>query len=247
MRVLAELSGSNPAAWAADHQRQRYFDTSLKGADGINRDEPAARRTLPVSVSADADRLLELARQELTADEPEAPEQRCPTEASGLLGQLLQDAERRPDGVARKDGVSPNRIVSVHDPEIRHGRKSASKRFDGYKSTVAVDADMQLITAALVLPGNAQDHEQALALVEQTEANAALTVEETVGDCAYGASETRQTFANGKRNLVAKVPHRRGQQHFPQDDLRIDLETMTCVGPAGHACRTVVPISSGKR
>ena len=72
--------------------------------------------------------------------------------------------------------MSPDRIVSVHDPEMRHGRKSAVKRFDGHKKAIAVDPDSQLITAVAVLPGNAQDHEQALELVEQSEGNAEATV-----------------------------------------------------------------------
>jgi hypothetical protein len=58
---------------------------------------------------------------------------------------------------------------------MRHGRKSSSKRFDGYKAAVSVDTDSQLITAVDVLPGNAQDKEGALDLVE-----------ETIGDTAYG-------------------------------------------------------------
>jgi hypothetical protein len=78
--------------------------------------------------------------------------------------------------------------VSEHDPEMRHGRKSASKRFDGHKAQVAVDPESQLIMAAEVMAGNVQDHERALELVEQVEANADVTVEETVGDCAYGDS-----------------------------------------------------------
>jgi hypothetical protein len=68
-----------------------------------------------------------------------------------------------------------------------------------------------LITAADVLAGNAPDHEQALQLVEeQAEANADVMVEETVGDCAYGNTETRQLFAEAGRRVVAKVASRRG-------------------------------------
>jgi hypothetical protein len=45
-------------------------------------------------------------------------------EAAGLLARLLmQDIERREDGTRLKQGVSSDRIVSVHDPEMRHGRK----------------------------------------------------------------------------------------------------------------------------
>jgi hypothetical protein len=130
---------------------------------------------------------------------------------------------------------------------MRHGRKSASKRFDGHKAQVAVDPESQLIMAADVMAGNVQDHERALELVERVEANADVTVEETVGDCAYGDSGTRQTFAEAGRKLVAKVANRRGQARFPKDDFRIDLETMSCVCPAGQQTQKVVSISSGDR
>ena len=49
-------------------------------------------------------------------------------EAASLLSKLLlQDVERRGDGVAVKDGVAPDRIVSVHDPEMRRGHKSRTQ------------------------------------------------------------------------------------------------------------------------
>ena len=70
--------------------------------------------------------------------------------------------------LAAKEGTSPNRIVSVHDPEMRQGHKSASVRFEGHKAAVAVDPESQLITAAGILPGNAHDSEQALELVKQS-------------------------------------------------------------------------------
>ncbi len=60
--------------------------------------------------------------------------------AAPLLGQLLhQDVARPAAGVHLKKGVSQDRIVSVHDPEKRHGRKSSRQRFDGHKAAVAVD------------------------------------------------------------------------------------------------------------
>ncbi len=130
---------------------------------------------------------------------------------------------------------------------MRHGRKSARRRFDGHKAAVAVDPESQLITAADVLAGNAPDHEQALQLVEQAEANADVMVEETVGDCAYGNTETRQLFAEAGRRLVAKVASRRGGTQFPKEDFRIDLETMSCTCPAGQQTQKGVSISSGDR
>jgi hypothetical protein len=124
---------------------------------------------------------------------------------------------------------------------MRHGRKSQTKRFDGHKAAVAVDPESQLITAVAVLPGNAPDNDQALALVEQSEQNAAVVVAETIGDCAYGDGATRQAFADAGRTLVAKVPDRPQTGYFATDDFTIDLATMTCTCPAGQECRTVTP------
>lgn len=247
-RALAHRAGSEPEDWAATHALARYFGSSLKGEAAIDWDDAAARQAFLQGVVADADRLLDLARHALADLPPDDPEHRRLRAAADLLAQLLvQDIARGPDGAALRQGVSHDRIVSVHDPEMRHGRKSATRRFDGHKGAIAVDAESQLITAAAVLAGNAQDHEQALALVEQTEAQAGVAVEAAVGDCAFGDSGTRRAFADAGRTLVAKVPNRRSQRHFPKEDFRIDLAAMTCACPAGQVCRTVVTIGSGTR
>ena len=75
---------------------------------------------------------------------------------------LLQDVERREDGPALKKGVSRDRVPSAHDPQMRHGRKSKSNRFDGHKAGLAVDTDSQLVTAVGILSGNASDNTGAL-------------------------------------------------------------------------------------
>ena len=248
VRALAPLDAHEPEDWARGHNVSRYFGTSLKGEAVIDWDDPEAREVFLQSVVADADRLLDAAGAALERVAPDHPERQRLHEASALLGQLLlQDIDRQVDGARLKQGVSPDRMVSVHDPEMRHGRKSATKRFDGHKAAVAVDPESQLIAAVDVLPGNAQDHEGAMRLVEQAEANADIVIEETVGDCAYGDSGTRQAFADAERKLVAKVVNRRGQAQFPKEDFRIDLEAMTCVCPAGQETQKVVSISSGER
>jgi len=248
VRALARRAGAEPAAWAAAHDRARYVGTSLKGEAAIDGDDPAARQAFLRAVVADADRLLDAARATL-ADRPAGdPDHGRVRDAADLLARLLvQDVERRPDGAALRQGVSPDRIVAVHDPALRHGRKSATKRFDGHKGAVAVDPESQLITAAAVLPGNAPDHEPALALVEQTAANAAVAVAETVGDCAFGDSGTRQAFAAAERTLVATVLDRREQAHLPKEACRIDLDAMSCTCPGGQECRSVVSVGAGAR
>jgi len=134
----------------------------------------------------------------------------------------------------------------VHDPEMRHGRKSASKRFDGHKGAVAVDTDSQLITAVDVLAGNAPDAEDALALVEQTEQTTGSAVDETSGDCAYGAGETRQAFADAGRTLHAKVPAVTNGGCFPKTAFTIDLSAGTCTCPGGQTTSDLRRTSGGQ-
>ena len=109
-----------------------------------------------------------------------------------------------------------------------------------------VDTDSQLITAVAVLPGNAPDNLGALELVEASEANTGVTVEETMGDAAYGDGDTRQAFADAGRTLIARVPGRPNRSHFPKEDFRIDLEAGTCTCPAGNITRTLLPAGRGR-
>ncbi|HLE81866.1 MAG TPA: transposase, partial [Dehalococcoidia bacterium] len=130
-RVLACLDRTKPEAWAGGHNLSRYFGpASIKAEAQINWEDAGARQKFLSSVVADADRLLEMARQALTAYAPESDEHKQLTEAAELLSQLLlQDVERKGEGASIKEGVSRDRVVSVHDPEMRHGRKSKAKRF----------------------------------------------------------------------------------------------------------------------
>ena len=156
---------------------------------------------------------------------------------------LHQDVARPAAGVRLKQGVSQDRIVSVHDPEMRHGRKSRSPRFDGHKAAIAVDPESQLITAVAVLPGNAPDAQGALELVAQSERHTGVPVTETIADAAYGDGHTRQQFADAGRTLIAKVPKRPARTHFPKEDFQIDLAAGTCTCPAGQV--TVAPCAGG--
>ncbi len=245
VRALAALEDKKADVWAKERGYERYFGSSIKGEANIDWDDKKARRAFLQGIVGDADRLLELARQAQGQISDDDSRRQGIIEASKVLGQLLlQDVERKGDGAAIKDGVSPDRIISVHDPRIRHGHKSRSVRFDGDKAAVAVDTDNQLFTAADVIPGNAPDNTGALNLVEQSEENADCPVDESMGDCAYGDGATRQTFVDAGRTLIAKVPGRPDKAHFPKEDFKIDLEASTCTCPAGQITQRVSIVTS---
>jgi transposase len=236
LRQLAKQAGAELEAYAEAHHCGRYVaERSLKGGAALNWDDARERTRFLGEIVADADRLLAEAgtvQAKLRADSPEALALR---EAAGPLSQvLLQDIGRGAEGAELREGVAKDRLVAVHDPEMRHGRKSARKRFDGHKVQIAVDTESQLVTEVDALAGNAPDATGALAMVAQTEANTGEAVAETVADCAYGSGATRQEFAVAGRTLIAKVAATRNGDRFPKTDFAIDLTAPRCTCPAGQ-------------
>jgi len=241
LRALSDVEGTELTAWATEHGYERYMASSIKGEAEVDWDNEQSRSEFLGGIVTDADRLLGMADEALESlAEGEDGCERI-ERAAELMRQLIsQDVERDEGKVTLKEGVARDRVVSVHDPEMRHGRKSSSKRFDGHKAAIAVDAESQLITAVEVLAGNAADSEQALELTAASEENTGLEVQETIGDCAYGSGNTRQTFADEDRKLVAKVGRhgRRGQ--IPKEEFQIDLEYMRCTCPAKQTTQTLI-------
>jgi IS5 family transposase len=72
-----------------------------------------------------------------------------------ILGQDLEENEEGLFRIARR--VAKDRVISTVDPEARHGHKTSSRSFDGYKGHIAVDPDTEIITATVVTAGNAGD------------------------------------------------------------------------------------------
>ena len=248
LRALAAVANIAVGEWAEAQGYERYFGSSIKGEAAIDWSDRKARAALLGELVADADRLLELARQAWVELPEDSAQRQSIVDGAELLGQLLlQDIERKSgdgDGDA-DDGVSKDRMLSVHDPELRHGHKSSRRRFNGHKAAIVVDTDSQLTTAVDVLPGNAPDNLGALELVEASEASTGAPVDEAMGDAAYGDGGTRQTFADAGRRLVAKVPGRPNRKHFPKNDFHLDLAAGSCTCPAGQVTHAIVP--AGKR
>jgi hypothetical protein len=190
-------------------------------------------------IVVDAERLLREAERVQAECQSGSAESGQIDEAARLLRQLLvQDVERTTEGRAvLKEGVAKDRIPSVTDPQMRHGRKSASRKFTGHKGAIAVDTRSGVITAAGVLAGNAPDSTDALALVEETSRNTGCEVVKVIGDCAYGDGVTRRAFKEHGCELVVKVPRGGRPGYFAKGDFKIDLEQDAVTCPGGQTTR----------
>ncbi len=168
-------------------------------------------------------------------------------EAAALLSQVvLQDVEGTVDGPAVREGVAPDRVVSHSDPEMRHGRKSASRRFDGHKLDVMVDESSEMVLGVDVRAGNAGDGEGAAPLLSQVKKTEGIEVETLLADMAYSDGDVREAVEEAGAELVAKVPPVSNSGRFPKTDFVIDLSAGTVTCPAGKLSAGARPAKDHK-
>ncbi len=191
----------------------------------------AEREGMLTRVAQDAERALRAVEAAAGLLEHEAV-----AEAHRLLRELVgQDFEVDDDGVPRLfRGTRPGRIISTVDPDMRHGRKSASQRFDGFKLHVAVtNSGVPLITAVEVGDASAHDGAHAKALIDQQPDG--LRPERILGDCAYGDQQTREDMEQRGVQVLAHVPEGEVREgRVGKREFAIDLNSGTVTCPAGH-------------
>jgi transposase len=156
-------------------------------------------------------------------------------EPAELLAQVIdQDIETDDSGDPQiRQGVAPDRVISHSDPEMRHGRKSASRRFDGHKVDIIGDEDSELILGVDVRAANAADGEGAVPLLAQVMALPGILVTTLLGDMAYSDGDVREAVEEQGAELVAKVPSVTNSGRFPKTDFAIDTKAGTVTCPAG--------------
>ena len=245
-RAMAAAGGEEVCDWAEKHDLSRYFSSSIKGTAEIDWSDREARKAFLTGIVGDAKRLLGVAKEVIARLGGESEAARSISLAAGLLCALLiQDIKETPDGKAEiVKGVAKDRIVSVTDPEMRHGRKSAHQRFDGHKATVAADAETGLITDVDILPGNAHDSRNVVEVVKRSEEAVGEKVETIIGDSAYGSGAVRQEMADSGRQVVAKVASAPHTGKFTKRDFRVDFEINRVTCPAGNACGDFAVVSA---
>ncbi len=155
LSCAAELSNSTPARLAAMARVPMLAQKSIKAALDIEWSDPTQKSGAIVTLVEQLDRLEAWLRKELANEIDEPPL----AKHLATLAQLrAQDLDPEPPGGKPRirKGVAEDRRVSVEDPDMRHGRKSRSKRFNGFKSHVAMDMDRNLILACAVTLGRVQ-------------------------------------------------------------------------------------------
>jgi hypothetical protein len=147
-----------------------------------------------------------------------------------------QDLERRAQGgVQIRQGVAADRRVSIEDADMRHGRKSKSKRFNGYKQHVGTDLDSELVVACAVTPAN-RPEEEATAELQEDMARQELFPDVLLIDRAYINSELTADVLTSGGDIVSR-PWRGASVKaglFGKRDFKVNVRDGTITCPAGE-------------
>jgi hypothetical protein len=147
-----------------------------------------------------------------------------------------QDLETGEGGRVRlRQGVAPDRRVSIEDPEMRHGRKSKSKRFNGYKEHVATDLDGGLILACAVTPANVPEEQATPALQEDLDRQDVSIGELNIDRAYVNSSIVEEVQAQGGEVVCKPWSGRNSRANlFGKKDFKLDMRARTITCPAGE-------------
>src|SRR5512147_658129 len=238
---LAELT-QHEVAYVMEQIGLSLFEApSLKAALAINWDDAEQKQQALQRLCEELDALQSWIREHVPVELKQPPLTAAVATLQTLMAQDLEPDPTR-GGTRVREGVAKDRQISLEDAEMRHGRKSSAKRFDGYKRHLARDIDEQLILAAETLPANTPDTaglDPLLVAVElQHRTVTALHI-----DRGYLGGELIPVYDQAGVVIVCKPwPVRHPTGHFSKRDFPIDLTILQATCPAGH----VTPVAPGK-
>lgn len=143
-----------------------------------------------------------------------------------LMKVVEQNLERTQDGRLQiADGVATGRLISLTDPQARHGRKSDSRKFNGFKLHLLGDAISGLITSLTVTPGNAHDGEVAGRLIRRAK-QLSESMHTLLGDTAYGSASLRKRAERQWGVQIIAPPNKQTDsgERLGKNDFEVDVD-----------------------
>ena len=205
-----------------------YVDQDRKAE--IDWSDPARRSAQLTTLVTDSEAALELALKQI--DDPEI------RSLGWMISKILgDDVEHTPEGGCKvRKGTAPDRFISLYDTEMRHGRKSASKKFDGFKVSTSMDQASELILDIEDMPAPLGDGQDLLPAIERVEEHAGVTVERAIVDGAYGSGKNRAACAERPDKPIDLLsPMRRPTDpEVDKSAFNIDDQAQTATCPQGQ-------------
>lgn len=205
-----------------------YLDQDRKAA--IDWADPTARAAQLQALAADAEAALD-AILPASADAAVRPLGWLLTKVLG--DDLVTDAQGQ---VQLGAGTAPERIISMTEPEMHHGRKSAAHRFDGFKAVFVTEQSSELLLDVADAPAPGSDGQQLRPALQRAEVAADVTVAQVLADGACGSGDIRATCAaelGHTVDLVVPVAQP-ADPAVAKAAFQLDLTAETATCPQGH-------------
>jgi transposase len=201
--------------------------SSLKAALDRDWDDPGARDEALAAVLA----LLETV-EAFTAGQ--AGGEAAATAVAAARQVRDQDADLTGPAPALRRGVARDRRISIEDDQMRHGRKSRSVLFDGYKRHVLRDLDTGLIPAVGITAANAPEASVTADITADLEA-AGRRLAELHIDRAYLSSDLVRDRGPDLAIFCKAWRVRNAGGRYAKDQFTLDFEAGQLTCPAGAA------------
>lgn len=205
-----------------------YVDQDRKAE--IDWTDPAARAAQLQVLAADAEAALEA----VLPYSDDAEVRTVGWLLTKILGDdLVTDVQGQ---VQLAPGTAPERIISITEPEMRHGRKSAARRFDGFKAVLVTEQSSELLLDIADALASGSDGQQLLPALQRAEAAAAVTIERVLADGACSSGDLRAACANAlghPLDLVAPLAQP-ADPTVAKTAFQIDVAARTATCPQGH-------------
>ena len=229
--VIAVSQGRGQAAGTAVVAAQagvpQLAASSLKAALDRDWDDPAARDDALAQVLGFLDRV-----EAFVAGV--AGEQTAAAAVAAARQVRDQDVDLAGPAPALRRGVAKDRRISIEDGQMRHGRKSRSVLFDGYKRHVLTDLDTGLIPAVGITAANVPEANVAGSIAADLDA-AGRTLAELHIDRAYLASALVRDRGPGLAIFCKAWRVRNVSGRYAKDQFSIDFDAGQLTCPAGVA------------
>ena len=234
VRGLAHAQDEKPRDAARRYGVEDLFRRSTKATAEIDWSSPDARRGF-------LQRLVATAEDLIAKIDPREPWGVAPpvVAAVAIVRKIIaQDLELGADGnVQMRQGVAEDRLISVHDPEMRRGHKTQSEAFEGFKFHHMVETKHGFILATEVTGANTHDSVPSAPMAERAEEASGCVVTKVIGDCASGTEKNRVEHADVGRALVAKIPRPARGARLSKSSFEIDLADKSVTCPQGITTR----------
>ncbi len=129
--------------------------------------------------------------------------------------------------------MAADRRVSVDDAEMRHGRKSKTKRFNGYKRHIATDLDSGLILSGAITPANRPEDEAAPGLAKDI-ASQSLEIGALFIDRGYVKAALVDEVLGRGGEIVCRPWIAKNKASFSKTAFKINMRDLTITCPAGE-------------